>query len=154
MSPIPSPTPMRRTVLRFVFSPTVLVCSFVLFLIVVCPNARGEDVFGIFAPQAGHPFPGGSDLMSLNVPVAAARPVKTSAIARPTMPSVRSATLEERGPVAPAVEEAEPFRHSRAALPLLVEPLQSVSAKDPFAHLSPMTGPAVGVKAKVPAPRK
>ena len=41
MSPIPAPAPLRRAILRVVFSPAGLLCGFVLLLIATCPGARG-----------------------------------------------------------------------------------------------------------------
>jgi hypothetical protein len=155
MSPLPSPTPLRRTVLRMLFSPGSLLFGFVVLIITMCPGARGEESFGLLALNAGLSSPAAVDITTLDVPVAPARsaPVigRSTRFDRVPSSTARSATPAERSSAAPAVRDTESFRHSRSALPLLTDPLLNDSAS---ARISPMTGPAVGVRPKLPISKR
>lgn len=152
MSPIPSPAPLRRAFLRALFSPGSLLFGFVVLIIITCPGARGEGVMGLLTENEGL-F--GPDYLTLDMPVAEAEPapVISPAAKFGRMPSstARSATPVERGG-SPAAGAGPSFRHSRAALPLLVDPLLDDAPRAPSVRISPMTGPTVGIRPKLPAP--
>lgn len=155
MSPLPSPTPVRSAILRMVFSPTGLLLGFVVLLIVTCPGARGEESLGLLVTNDGLRS-SAVDLSNFDVPVPPSRPTpvigRSSRYDRVPVSSARSATPLERGlrDREPRAVDAESFRHSRAALPLLVDPLTGDAARAPSAKLNPMTGPAVGIRPQTP----
>ncbi len=149
MSPLPSPSPLRRAFVRALFSPAGLLFGFVVLLIVTCPGARGEGFSASLALNGG--LAATADLPALDVPVAPANRSTTS-FARSTrfdrapVSSARTATPVERKAQASAID-TEAFSRSRAAVPLLVDPLlDEISSGRPA--ISPMIGPAVGVQPK------
>lgn len=154
MSSIPGPTSLRRSIMRIACSPAVLLGGFAALLIVTCPNARGVDALDVLIPNRGTIVDGSTNPLLLDVPASPTRPAhaKDRASARDRLPrsSVRSATLEERGAGSPGAGDVELFRYSRAAVPLLVEPLSVDASEGEPARIVPMTGPAVGVRAKAP----
>lgn len=123
MSPLPSPTPLRRALLRVVFSPAGLLFGFVVLLLVTCPGARGEvpsSGLGTFSSSYGSSaLP---DITNLQVTI--------SRRDRPTSSVARSATPSERATSARPVYEG----------------LQDRDARSAAVRLVPMSGPAVGVK--------
>lgn len=155
MSPLPSPTPVRSAILRVIFSPMTLLLGFVVFVIATCPGARGEESLGLLMKNDGLRS-STLDLSSFDVPVAPNRPTavigQSTRLDRAPVSSARSATPMERGlrHRDPDSVDAESFRHSRAALPLLVDPLTAGAARAPSAKINPMTGPAVGIRPKTP----
>lgn len=155
MSPIPSPAPLRRTVARILFSPAALLFGFVVLLITTCPGARGESSFGPLMGTEAFRAPAVAELPNINVPVVpVARPSavigRSTRFDRVPSSSARSATLTERNAAAPAAADSEAFRHSRLAMPLLV----ADPARAPAANINPMTGPAVGIRPKLPAAKR
>lgn len=152
MSPIPSPTPLRRRFVRALFSPAGLLFGFVLLIIVTCPGARGEGALGLLSVGDGLQASAAVGIMDLNLPVAPARPVmvaRSTRFDRPPSSTGRSATQAERR-VAPVGDAPDAFRHSRSALPLLVDPLLDTTPRAPAAAIKPMTGPAVGIRPTLP----
>lgn len=145
MSPIPSPTPLRRAVARILFSPAGLLFGFVVLLIATCPNARGDSSFGALLALGGGSS--STDLARLDVPVAPATATSARA-AKPFRSSWRSPTPAERGERYPTSSEAS--EGPLAAVPLLTDPLLEGKATPPTAHISPMTGPTVGIRPKLP----
>lgn len=157
MSPIPSPTPLRRTLARLLFSPAGLLFGFVVLLITTCPGARGEGSLGMLAENNGGLFSSSAielakyDSIRVNPthqPSAAIG--RSTRLDRVPTSSARSATPMERGAAAPAPVDAEAFRHSRSTLPLLVDPMLDETARASSAGIRPMTGPAVGIRPKLP----
>ena len=153
MSPIPSPTPLRRRLARVLFSPAGLLFGFVVLLIVTCPGARGEGSLGLLSEGASG-LSTGSSLMSLDLVVPATKPAAPRSIGRSTRfdrtapSSIRSATPAER----PA-DSADTFRHIRSATPLLVDPLLA-DAPQVSATIRPMTGPPVGIRSRYPGEKR
>ena len=153
MSPLPSPTPVRTALLRMIFSPTGLLLGFVVLIIATCPGARSEESLSLFAANDGLRS-SAVELSRFDMPVAPSRP--SPVIGRSTrfdpapVSSARSATPMERGLRTPGTVEAETFRHSRTTLPLLVDPLSGDRDQAASANISPMTGPAVGIRPRLP----
>ena len=154
MSPLPSPTPMRRTFLRILFSPAGLLCGFVVLLITTCPGARGDDTMGLLAATGGLHGSTGGDLTSLDALLGSTG--GSAEIGRVPAASLRSPLPTERGAVGreprPSILSREDvFPHSRIAIPMLVAPLPGDANTTPAsAALAPRTGPAVGVPRKLP----
>lgn len=146
MSPLPSPTPLRRKFTRVLFSPAGLLFGFLVLLITTCPGARG-DGSAAANPSRRTGFAAGTQLPSFDL----TKPLPAQPAARPFARSTRfdrsatspvSATPPASRPGAPA----DQFRHSRAVLPLLVDPVLDAAAGDSATSLTPMTGPAVGIR--------
>lgn len=148
MSPIPSPTPLRRVAARLLFSPAGLLFGFVVLLIVTCPGARGESGFAnILALSGGAQS---TDWTRLDVPVAPATASET--ISRPSksrQSSWRSPTPAERGGLADVTSPA--FGDSRITASLVTDPVVEGNTATPKTRLKPMTGPTVGIRPKLPA---
>lgn len=149
MSPIPSPTPLRRTLCRLLFSPAGLLFGFVLLLIATCPGARGDEEAVASAKRTG--FAAGTDLPTFDL----TKPLAAPPAARPFARSTRF----DRGAASPArpvrTEDRsggsfDSFRHSRAVLPLLVDPVIDAAARGATTSLTPMSGPAVGIRPRLP----
>lgn len=145
MSPIPSPTPLRRKLGRLLFSPAGLLFGFVMLLIVTCPGARGDDL--ATTASAGRPgFAAGTvrPTFDLTKPLAAppaARPfARSTRFDRGAASASRAVGTENR-----SGGSIETFRHSRAVLPLLVDPLIGGGSSTSATTIRPMTGPAVGI---------
>lgn len=154
MSPIPCPTPLRRTILRLVFSPMGLLCGFVVLLIATCPGARGDQAISLLLANGG--LQAGSSPASLDGLVVPPSPVNvhSARFDRTPISSARSKTPAERAAdAAPArpLGEHDDLSHSRAALPLLVEPLTPSLNRPETAAIVPMTGPTVGIRSRLPA---
>ena len=153
MSPVPSSFPLRRKVSQFLFSPTGLLVGFVVLLIATCPNARGELMNNMFAMNGGLPT---ADLTNLSVPVApAAAPRvigRSTKFDGPQASSLRPATPSERGERTSTA--TGPFRHSRSPLPLLVDPILEEGSQASAGRISPMTGPTVGIRPRLPNPAR
>lgn len=156
MSPIPSPTPLRRTIARLLFSPAALLLGFVVLLITTCPGARGEGAIGLLIANDGMLTSASSDFAKLDMAITPVR-VPASVSARSTRfdrapaSSARSATPAERSAATRAVGgESDALRHSRSTVPLLVDPLLDDVSSAPAARITPMTGPAVGIRPKLP----
>jgi hypothetical protein len=149
MSPIPSPTPLRRRLSRLLFSPAGLLFGFVLLLIATCPGARGDEAAGS-ARRTG--FAAGTDLptFDLTKPLAAppaARPfARSTKFDRRATSATRPVRIEDR-----TGGSSDTFRHSRSVLPLLVDPVIDAAARGATTSLTPMSGPAVGIRPKLPA---
>lgn len=157
MSPIPSPAPLRRRLARVLFSPASLLFGFVVLIIVTCPGARGDGGLGLLAVSDGLRTSAAVDFTNLDLPVTPARPAvmaRSTRFDRTPTSTARSATPVERGAAAPVAGSADAFRHSRAALPLLVDPLLDATPQSPSAAIQPMTGPAVGIRPKLPTARR
>lgn len=161
MSPVPSPIPLRIAFARMLFSPPSLLLGFVVLLIATCPGARGEGVATLI-PDGLATFVSGADTLEtldLAIPAVAA----TAPVRLPPRPTIRESSRLDRLKPA-AVRSAAPrerteaatdsFTHSRAALPLLVDPLLADARQDQATGLRPMTGPPVGIRPKLPTPRK
>ena len=159
MSPLPSPRPIRQKILRAMFSPIGLLCGFVVLLIATCPGARGEGALGLLAASEFAAV-SGADVLSLDKE--SRHLVASSAAPRGVVAprsSARSATPAERRtgvssahlPGRPAASGSELFRHTRSALPLLVDPVTTGADLAPSASIRPMVGPAVGIRTKLPA---
>lgn len=155
MSPLPSPTPIRRAFLRVVFSPVGLLCGFVVLLLVTCPGARGDDAISQLLANGG--LTAGSRPANLDSLAAVqSRPsaalVRSTRIDRAPISGARSRTPAERAAATGSVREVgdtDGFRHSSSALPLLGDPLRETDGAGPAsAGIVPMTGPAVGVRQK------
>jgi len=150
MSPIPSPTPLRRTIARLLFSPAGLLCGFVVLLIFACPGARGDD--GMRGVAADNPVLASTKgLMDLGFQSPSSEAPRPRVIGRSTRfdnaarSSARSATPSER-----EARAKELFRHSHTALPMLVDPTRVDDQQAAVASLRPMTGPTVGIRSKLP----
>jgi len=134
MSPLPSPTPLRRTFAKIVFSPSGLLFAFVVLVIVACPGARAADGVRSSAASTDPLFMLAKQGMNpdADVFVPPVRPRMTTPIGRsgrldavaPT--KARSATPAERG-----------------------EPAAKVSS----VTLRPMIGPPVGIRSRLPQER-
>jgi len=152
MSPLPSPVPLRRAILRMLFSPASLLLGFVVFIITTCPGARGEDAVSLLVTNGGLMPRAGADVTTLDVAVIPTRPAvlaaRSTRFDRVPASSARSSTPAERVRLAPA-PTGEIFTNSRSTLPLLTDPL--LDAASPSASLSPMTGPAVGIRSQLPS---
>ncbi|MFM9059495.1 MAG: hypothetical protein ACKOSQ_10290 [Planctomycetaceae bacterium] len=157
MSPLPSPTPVRNVIVRLVFSPIGLLCGFVVLLITTCPSARGEDSFGSFGTHDGLRS-SVVDLSRIEVAPPAARPVpaigRSTRFDRAPASLARSATpmerqLRDRG-AAPV--DATAVAGAAAPVSPLVNPLTNDASSAPAVSLTPMTGPAVGIRPQVPRP--
>lgn len=160
MSPVPSPMPLGRSFARILFSPPSLLLGFVVLLIGTCPGARGEGA-GSLIPDGLATFASGQNtLANLDLTasaVAAATPARV-----PVRPTLRESSRLDRlkpaavRPAAPQERsgaEADSFKHSRAALPLLVDPLLADGKAAEASGLRPMTGPPVGIRPKLPTPK-
>lgn len=153
MSPLPSPTPLRRALLRVIFSPAGLLCGFVALIIVTCPGARGEDAIALLAGPFAGPQISSVDLARFDMPVASrqaapatGRPVHSD---RAPISSARSATPSERARRVAGGVDRVAFPSARAASPVLVDPLFSEAAMSPAAPIRPLTGPPVGIRPPV-----
>lgn len=152
MSPIPSPTPLRRRLARLLFSPVGLLCGFVVLLIATCPGARGDDGLGLLSADLTA-FAGVADV-SVQPVAAPAKAMVSKPFARSTRfdrttpSSARSATPAERA----AAKDALP--HTRKAVPLLVDPLLTDSPQASAGDLRPMTGPPVGIRSRFPGEKR
>lgn len=148
MSPIPSPTPLRRVAARLLFSPAGLLFGFVVLLIATCPGARGESGFAnILALSEGAPA---GDWTRLDVPVAPATASET--ISRPSKSrrsSWRSPTPAERGEGGDTIINA--LGDSPTTASLVADPVVERNAAAQTTRLKPMTGPTVGIRSKLPA---
>lgn len=155
MSPLPSPTPVRNAIVRMIFSPIGLLCGFVVLLITTCPGARGEDSLGLFAGTDGLRS-SVVDLSRLDVAPATSRPAAVlGRSARPDHAPVslaRSATPSERQlrVRGGAADDTGSTTGSPSVLPPLVNQLTSEAAQAPAVSIRPMTGPAVGIRSKLP----
>ena len=153
MSPLPCPTPLRRAILRKLFSPAGLLLGFVVFIITTCPGARGDDAVSLLAASGGFVPRVGIDATTLDAVVTPVRPATVAARStrfdRALPSSTRSSTPTGRVRVAPG-PTSEIFTNSRSTLPLQTDPLLDDAAA-PAAGLRPMTGPAVGIRPKLPA---
>lgn len=157
MSPIPSPTPIRRTVLRILFSPAGLLFGFVVLLIATCPGARGGDAMDLLVAKGSLPSFNDPALSRLDSLAAHPAPAlgRSSRLDRVPVSGARSATPAERQARSSGMGESQPLRHSRATLPLLFDPLPGEeSAPMSSSALRPMTGPAVGVPRQLPTSRR
>lgn len=157
MSPLPSPAPLRRSILKVMFSPLGLFCGFVLIIMATCPGARGDEAFSMllangglqstkqpadldqFQPVVTRPVAGVADrpILRERAPISAARS-KTPA---------ERARESARGPVGGASESVQ---HTPSALPLFADPIAAGGERGSSASLVPMTGPAVGVRRQLP----
>lgn len=147
MSPIPSPTPLRRVAARLLFSPAGLLFGFVVLLIVTCPGARGESGFSSFVALGGGAS--AADWTRLDVPVAPATASEmTSRPSRPARSSWRSPTPAERDEAAAVTISA--LDDSRSTAALVTDPAGKGRNPVPAARLKPMTGPTVGIRQKHP----
>ena len=150
MSPIPSPTPLRRKLGRLLFSPAGLLFGFVLLLIATCPGARGDDAEAASSRRTG--FAAGTDLPTfdltkpLTAPPAARPFARSTRFDRGAASATRPVQTEDR-----SGNSFDSFRHSRAVLPLLVDPVIDAAARGAATSLAPMSGPAVGIRRKVPS---
>lgn len=157
MSPIPSPTPIRRTVLRMLFSPAGLLFGFVVLLIATCPGARGGDAMDLLVENGGLPSFNDPTLARLESLAAHPAPAlgPSSRVDRIPMSGARFATPAEQQARLSGMGESQPLRHSRATLPLLFDPLPGEeSAPMASSAIRPMTGPAVGVPRQLPTSRR
>lgn len=152
MSPLPSPVPLRRAILRMLFSPASLLLGFVVFIITTCPGARGEDAMSLLVANGGLVPQVGSNVATIDVAVIPTRPavlpVRSTRFDRVPASSARSSTPAERVRLTPA-STGEIFTNSRSTLPLLTDPL--LDDASPSASLRPMTGPAVGIRSPLPS---
>lgn len=150
MSPIPSPTPLRRKLSRLLFSPAGLLFGFVLLLIATCPGARGDDA-ATAASSRRTGFAAGTDLPTFDLTKPLAAPPATRPFARSTRfdrgaaSAARAVGTENR-----TGASIDTFRHSRAVLPLLVDPVIDAAARGATTSLAPMSGPAVGIRPRLP----
>lgn len=160
MSPVPSPMPLGRSLARILFSPPSLLVGFVVLLIGTCPGARGEGT-GTLIPDGLATFVSGQNALA-NLDLSAPAVIAPTPARLPVRPTIReSSRLDRLKPTAvrsAAPQErpgAEPdsFKHSRAALPLLVEPLLAEGKAAQASGLRPMTGPPVGIRPKLPTPK-
>jgi hypothetical protein len=134
MSPLPNPTPIRRTILRIVFSPAALLCGFIVLVISTCPGARGDTAIEMLAASGGLSARAGGAEADRGLP--SAGHVRTSV---------------GRGLHSSILTREDMFPRSRSTLPLLVAPLPGdVSHSPSAAPITPMKGPAVGVPRKLP----
>lgn len=160
MSPLPSPIPLRHRLARLLSSPASLLFGFVVLLILTCPGARGGggEALGL-VPAGSTVFAAQPDLASLDLTApdlakvqakpAASRPLgRSTRFDRVTPSTARSATPAER-PANPA----ESFRHTRSAVPLLVDPLLA-DAPRVSPTIRPMTGPPVGIRSRYPGEKR
>ena len=145
MSPIPSPTPLRRVFARLLFSPAGLLCGFVVLLVLTCPGARGAEGTKPISPHSAI-FGSSATVVNLGFQPTAAAPTARRAIGRSTrfdrVPEARAkvAPAAQRGP---GVEAAA--RQSPTDLPLFVDSLLGAEAAKSESDIRPMTGPPVGI---------
>ena len=147
MSPIPSPTPLRRVFARLLFSPAGLLCGFVVLLVLTCPGARGAEGAKPISPHSAI-FGSSATVVNLGFqPTAAATPTPRRAIGRSTRfdrapeGATTSASAARRGSAAPSSRGLP-----QTDLPLFVDSLLGTTASKPESDISPMTGPPVGVR--------
>ena len=133
MSPVPSPTPLRRTFAKIVFSPTGLLFAFVVLVVVTCPGARAAD--GLRTAASTDPLLMlAKQGMNLDADVFVP-PVKP----RMTTPIGRTGRLDAVAPT-----------KARSAMPAeRGEPAAKVSS----VSLRPMIGPPVGIRSRLPHER-
>jgi hypothetical protein len=160
MSPVPEQIPRRISFARVLCSPPSLLLGFVVLLIVTCPGARGEGVVTLIPDGLATFVSGANTLEDLDVSasaVAATTPARlpvrpmireSSRLDRLKPKAARSAAPRERSEAA-----TDSFTHSRAALPLLVDPLLAEGKPAQASGLRPMTGPPVGIRPKLPTPK-
>lgn len=152
----PTPT-LRQAILGSLLTPAGLFCCLVAVLIATCPGARGDGAGdegqwlsdSLIAPAARVRVAGGSHAWGDAV-VDVGPAVSMAAFDAPLMEErgpvvkfARSAAPDERS--AGETPDADALGHSKAALPLLVDPMLAPSASAPRAAPRPLTGPAVGV---------
>lgn len=155
MSPLPSPTPLRRALLRALFSPIGLLCGFVVLIIVTCPGARGDEAISVLLSNGGlnaTTRPVSLDALAAAGPVAPSRVVgRSTRFDRVPVSSARSKTPAERAAetgARPATGGTDDSTLSpRSPLPLLGDALTD---RPSSAGIVPMTGPAVGIRPKMP----
>lgn len=153
---------LRLAIFGSLLTPTGLFCCLVALLIAVCPGARGDgDQAGsawlsdaAITPASRVQIAGGSHAWGDAV-VDVGPAASMAAFERPLagqrgsmVKFARPAAPDERG--SPASRDADVLGHSKAALPLLVDPLLTTAAAAPRPTPRPLTGPAVGV---APRPR-
>lgn len=123
MSPLPSPTPLRRVFLRMVFSPAGLLFGFVVLLLVTCPGARGEvPSVGLGSIDGLYAVGSAPDITNLQVTVTRSD--------RPALAIGRSATPSER---------------ATAGRPA-IDGIKTQNGRSVASRFVPMSGPMVGVK--------
>lgn len=155
MSPLPSPTPLRSLLLKVVFSPAGLLCGFVVLLIATCPGARGEEAISMLLANGGLSAaarPASLDSFVVT-PLAPARTEIGRSVSTAPRSLARSKTPAER-----SAESARPTSAggmdvpspARSALPLVADPLAGAADRPTSAALVPMTGPAVGIRPRLP----
>lgn len=157
MSPVPSPMPLRISFARILFSPPSLLLGFVALLIVTCPGARGEGAATLI-PDGLATFTSGANTLAqldLSAPaVAAPTPVRPTIREPSRLDRLKPAAARSAAPRERTEAATDSFTHSRAALPLLVDPLLADARQAQATGLRPMTGPPVGIRPKLPTPRK
>lgn len=157
MSPLPSPTPLRRSIARVMFSPLGLLFGFVVLIMITCPGARGDDAISSLLANGGleagrHP----ANLADL--PVVATRTTwrstdRSTTRDRAPISAARSKTPAERALESarnPLVDPSADGVEEPATLPLVSDPLAIGGTRASAAALVPMTGPAVGIRPRLP----
>lgn len=149
MSPLPSPSPLRRSIARIVFSPAGLLFGFVAMVIVACPGARGSEPVLLTAENKAV-LAGGSKsirfILMENTPMnPKPRVIGRSKRFDGLAPAAGSATAPAAGPAG----SADALRNVKAVLPLLVDPLLTDTPRV-SASVRPMTGPSVGIQPRLP----
>lgn len=153
MSPLPSPSPLRRSIARILFSPAGLLFGFLAIVIAACPGARSSEPVLITANTkavlAGGSGSAGFILtapMPLNSkPRVVGRSRRFDGIA----PASGSATAPTAGPAG----SADALRNVKTILPLLVDPLLTDTPRVSAATPTPMIGQPVGTATSLPPTR-
>lgn len=142
MSPLPSPSPLRRSIARILFSPAGLLFGFLAIVIAACPGARSSEPV-LITPNTKAVLAGGSNstrfILMQNTPMSP----KPRVIGRSRrFDGIAPATTD---PAAGPVGSADALRNVKTVLPLLVDPLLTDTPRVSAANPTPMTGQPVGI---------
>lgn len=150
MSPIPSPTPLRRVFARLLFSPASLLFGFVVLIVVTCPGARGDEGAGSISSR-DPVFGSSAAVLNLGFKATASAPAPRKAIGRSTRFDRAPAAATSGAPAAQRGSTARGAAgDSQTALPLFVDSLLGAGAARPAVDIRPMTGPPVGIRTSLP----
>ncbi|MFM8792883.1 MAG: hypothetical protein ACKON8_09435, partial [Planctomycetota bacterium] len=141
MSPLPSPSPLRRSIARIVFSPAGLLFGFLAIVIVACPGARSSEPEQITA-RTKAVLAGGSNSARFILMTPTPVNPKPRVIGRSRrFDGIAPASVPATGPEG----SADALRNVKAILPLLVDPLLTDAPRVSAANSTPMTGQPVGI---------
>lgn len=145
MSPLPSPSPLRRSIARILFSPAGLLFGFLAIVIAACPGARSSEPVLITAnTKAVLAGSSGSAGFILTAPMPLNSKPRVVGRSR-RFDGIAPATVPAAGPAG----SADALRNVKTILPLLVDPLLTDTPRVSAATPTPMTGQPVGIATRL-----